>query len=46
MTGFQVLHLASTQQFVLGDTFLIDVGTLMEAERWRPHGLKQSRLCG
>jgi hypothetical protein len=33
MTGFQVLHLASTQQFVLGDTFLIDVGTLMEAER-------------
>jgi hypothetical protein len=32
-TGFQVLRLASTQQFVLGDAFLIDVGTLMEAER-------------
>ncbi len=32
-TGFQVLRLASTQQFVLGNAFLIDVGTLMEAER-------------
>jgi Carboxypeptidase regulatory-like domain len=32
-TGFQVLHLASTQQFALGDMFLVDVGTLMEAER-------------
>ena len=32
-TGFQVLHLASTQQFALGDTFLIDVGTLLQAER-------------
>jgi hypothetical protein len=31
--GFQVLRLASTQQFVLGDAFLIDVGTLVEAER-------------
>ena len=31
--GLQVLHLASTQQFTLGDTFLIDVGTLLEAER-------------
>jgi hypothetical protein len=31
--GLQVLRLASTQQFALGDTFLIDVGTLMEAER-------------
>ncbi len=27
--GFQVLRLASTQQFALGDMFLIDVGTLM-----------------
>jgi hypothetical protein len=32
-TGFQVLRLASTQQFALGDMFLVDVGTLMEAER-------------
>lgn len=31
--GLQVLHLASTQQFSLGDTFLIDAGTLLEAER-------------
>jgi hypothetical protein len=31
--GFQVLRLASTQQFTLGDAFLIDVGTLVEAER-------------
>jgi hypothetical protein len=38
-TGFQVLRLASTQQFALGDMFLIDVGTLMEAER-----LEQTRL--
>jgi hypothetical protein len=37
--GFQVLRLASTQQFVLGDAFLIDVGTLVEAER-----LEQTRL--
>jgi hypothetical protein len=32
-TGFQVLRLASTEQFALGDMFLVDVGTLMEAER-------------
>ncbi len=32
-SGLQVLHLASTQQFAFGDTFLIDVGTLLEAER-------------
>jgi Carboxypeptidase regulatory-like domain len=38
-TGFQVLRLASTEQFALGDMFLIDVGTLMEAER-----LEQTRL--
>jgi hypothetical protein len=38
-TGFQVLRLASTQQFALGDMFLIDVGTLMAAER-----LEQTRL--
>ncbi|MGA7157606.1 MAG: carboxypeptidase-like regulatory domain-containing protein [Acidobacteriaceae bacterium] len=37
--GFQVLRLASTQQFPLGNAFLIDVGTLMEAER-----LEQTRL--
>lgn len=37
--GFQVLRLASTQQFVLGNAFLIDVGTLMEAER-----LEETRL--
>lgn len=37
--GFQVLRLASTQQFSLGNAFLIDVGTLMEAER-----LEQTRL--
>ncbi len=37
--GFQVLRLASTQQFALGNAFLIDVGTLMEAER-----LEQTRL--
>jgi hypothetical protein len=37
--GFQVLRLASTQQFALGDMFLIDAGTLMEAER-----LEQTRL--
>ncbi len=38
-SGFQVLRLASTQQFALGDLFLIDAGTLMEAER-----LEQTRL--
>lgn len=38
-TGLQVLHLASTQQFAFGDTFLIDVGTLLEAER-----LERTRL--
>jgi Carboxypeptidase regulatory-like domain len=38
-TGLQVVHLASTQQFALGDTFLIDAGTLMEAER-----LEETRL--
>jgi hypothetical protein len=32
-TGLQVLHLANTEQFALGDTFMIDVGTLLEAER-------------
>jgi hypothetical protein len=32
-TGFQVLRLASTQQFALGDTVLIDAGTLLQAER-------------
>jgi len=37
--GFEVLRLASTQQFALGDMFLIDAGTLMEAER-----LEQTRL--
>jgi hypothetical protein len=37
--GFQVLRLASAQQFALGDMFLIDAGTLMEAER-----LEQTRL--
>jgi hypothetical protein len=37
--GYQLLRLASTQQFALGDMFLIDVGTLMEAER-----LEQTRL--
>jgi len=31
--GFQVMQLASTQQIALGDTVLIDVGTLMAAER-------------
>jgi hypothetical protein len=31
--GFQVLQLASTQQITLGDTVLIDAGTLLEAER-------------
>ena len=38
-SGFQVLRLASTQQFALGDMFLIDAGTLMEAER-----LEETRL--
>jgi hypothetical protein len=37
--GFQVLRLATTQQFALGDMFLIDAGTLMEAER-----LEETRL--
>ncbi len=37
--GFQVLRVASTQQFVLGNVFLIDAGTLLEAER-----LEQMRL--
>jgi len=37
--GFQVLRLASTQQFALGDMFLIDAGTLMAAER-----LEETRL--
>ena len=37
--GFQVLRLASTQQFTLGDMFLIDAGTLVEAER-----LEETRL--
>jgi hypothetical protein len=32
-TGFQVLRLASTQQFALGDMFMVDAGTLMAAER-------------
>lgn len=31
--GFQVLHLASTQQLALGDAVLIDFGTLLQAER-------------
>jgi hypothetical protein len=31
--GFQVLQLASAQQFSLGDTVMIDVGTLVAAER-------------
>jgi hypothetical protein len=37
--GLRMLHLASTQQFALGDTFLIDAGTLLEAER-----LEETRL--
>jgi hypothetical protein len=37
--GFQVLRLASAQQFALGDMFLIDAGTLMAAER-----LEETRL--
>jgi hypothetical protein len=37
--GFQVLRLASTEQFSLGDMFLIDAGTLMAAER-----LEETRL--
>ncbi len=37
--GFQVLRLASTQQFTLGDMFLIDAGTLVAAER-----LEETRL--
>jgi Carboxypeptidase regulatory-like domain len=37
--GYQILRLASTQQFAMGDMFLIDAGTLMEAER-----LEQTRL--
>jgi hypothetical protein len=32
-TGFQVLHVASTRQMTLGDSVLIDVGTLLQAER-------------
>jgi hypothetical protein len=32
-TGFQVLHLASTRQMAMGDSVLIDVGTLVAAER-------------
>ncbi len=31
--GYQVMRLASTQEFSLGDTFLIDVGALLQAER-------------
>jgi hypothetical protein len=31
--GFQVMQLASTQQITLGDAVLIDVGTLIAAER-------------
>ncbi len=31
--GFQVLRLASTRQMTMGDMVMIDVGTLMEAER-------------
>jgi hypothetical protein len=31
--GFQVLHLASTRQMALGDTLMIDVGSLLQAER-------------
>jgi hypothetical protein len=31
--GFQVMQLASTQQMSLGDAVMIDVGTLLEAER-------------
>lgn len=31
--GFQVLHLASTQQLALGDAVMIDFGTLLQAER-------------
>jgi hypothetical protein len=38
-TGFQVLRLASAEQFALGDMFLIDAGTLMAAER-----LEETRL--
>lgn len=37
--GFQVVELASTQQFELGDMVQIDVGTLLEAER-----LEQTRF--
>jgi hypothetical protein len=37
--GFQILRLASTEQFSLGDMFLIDAGTLMAAER-----LEETRL--
>ena len=32
-TGFQVLHLASTRQMAMGDSLLIDAGTLLVAER-------------
>jgi hypothetical protein len=38
--GFQVLQLASTEQLSLGDAVLIDVGTLLEAER-----LQASRIA-
>ena len=32
-TGFEVLQMASTQEFELGDAVLIDAGTLLQAER-------------
>jgi hypothetical protein len=31
--GFEVMQVASTEQFALGDTVLIDVGTLLQAEK-------------
>ncbi len=33
--GFQVMQMASTEQMTLGDSVLIDVGTLLEAEQLR-----------
>ncbi len=32
-TGYQVAHVASTRQMAMGDSVMIDVGTLIEAER-------------
>ena len=40
--GYQLLRLASTQQFALGDMFLIDAGTLMEGSAWSRHAWKLS----